>query len=89
MIDINAPSVSLSLFILSSDSTNVAVMHSMGLLPKLLFKLSDPTITVQKVKIISGFITSLLKADFSPLDISRYSLEIHQLQLCSYVTVFT
>ncbi|KAE8280593.1 WD repeat- and FYVE domain-containing protein 4 [Larimichthys crocea] len=58
----------------SSDSTNVAVMHSMGLLPKLLFKLSDPTTTVQKVKIISGFITSLLKADFSPLDISRLGL---------------
>lgn len=50
----------------------------MGLLPKLIFKLSDPGMTVQKVKIISGVITSLLKAHYSPKDISRYGLGIHQ-----------
>lgn len=50
----------------------------MGLLPKLLFKLSDPGMTVQKVKIISGIITSLLKAHAGPQDISRYSLGIDQ-----------
>lgn len=49
-------------------------MHSMDLLPKLLFKLSDPAVTVKKVKIISCVITSLLKAHFTPLDISRYNV---------------
>ncbi|XP_070771661.1 WD repeat- and FYVE domain-containing protein 4 [Enoplosus armatus] len=58
----------------SSDNTNAAVMHSMGLLPKLLFKLSDPAVTVQKVKIISCVITSLLNAHFTPLDIRRLGL---------------
>ncbi|XP_044069032.1 WD repeat- and FYVE domain-containing protein 4 isoform X3 [Siniperca chuatsi] len=58
----------------SSESRNAAVMHSMGLLPKLLFKLSDPAVTVQKVKIISCVITSLLKAHFTPLDICRLGL---------------
>ncbi|XP_041803075.1 WD repeat- and FYVE domain-containing protein 4 isoform X2 [Chelmon rostratus] len=58
----------------TSDSRNAAVMDSVGLLPKLLFKLSDPDVTVQKVKIISGVITSLLKAHFNPLDISRLGL---------------
>uniref|UniRef100_A0AAQ5X7X2 WDFY family member 4 n=1 Tax=Amphiprion ocellaris TaxID=80972 RepID=A0AAQ5X7X2_AMPOC len=43
----------LSCCILNSDSRNAEVMHSVGLLPKLLFELSDPTVTVQKVKIIS------------------------------------
>lgn len=50
----------------------------MGLLTKLLFKLPDPGMTVQKVTIISGVITSLLKAHATPQDISRYSLGIHQ-----------
>ncbi|XP_037638382.1 WD repeat- and FYVE domain-containing protein 4 isoform X1 [Sebastes umbrosus] len=58
----------------SSDSRNAAVMHSMGLLPKLLFELSDAAVTVQKVKIISCVITSLLNAPFNPLDISRLGL---------------
>ncbi|XP_070696577.1 WD repeat- and FYVE domain-containing protein 4 [Pempheris klunzingeri] len=58
----------------SSDSRNAAVMHSMGLLPKLLFQLADPAVTVQKVKIISCVITSLLNAHFTPLDISRLGL---------------
>ncbi|XP_078016803.1 WD repeat- and FYVE domain-containing protein 4 isoform X2 [Epinephelus lanceolatus] len=58
----------------SSDSRNAAVMHSMGLLPKLLFELSDPAVTVQKVKIIACVITLLLKAQFTPLDISRLGL---------------
>lgn len=55
-------------------------MHHMGLLPKLLFKLSDLAVTIEKVKIISGVITSLLKTDFTPQDISRYSLG-HQKEL--------
>ncbi|XP_059215445.1 WD repeat- and FYVE domain-containing protein 4 [Centropristis striata] len=58
----------------SNDSRNAAVMHRIGLLPKLLFELSDPAVTVQKVKIISCVITSLLKAHFTPLDISRLGL---------------
>ncbi|XP_023139483.2 WD repeat- and FYVE domain-containing protein 4 isoform X3 [Amphiprion ocellaris] len=58
----------------SSDSRNAEVMHSVGLLPKLLFELSDPTVTVQKVKIISCVITSLLETHFSPADISRLGL---------------
>ncbi|XP_026164856.1 WD repeat- and FYVE domain-containing protein 4 isoform X1 [Mastacembelus armatus] len=59
----------------SSDSSwSAAVMHRMGLLPKLLFELSDPAVTVQKVKIISCVITSLLKAHFTPLDVSRLGL---------------
>lgn len=66
--------VCLSLCFLDSDSRNAEVMHSVGLLPKLLFKLSDPGVTVQKVKIISGIITSLLKVHFTPEDISRYNL---------------
>ncbi|XP_060895664.1 WD repeat- and FYVE domain-containing protein 4 isoform X1 [Labrus mixtus] len=58
----------------SSDSTNAAVIQSGGLLPKLLFKLSDPAVTVKKVKIISCVITSLVKSHFAPLDISRLGL---------------
>ncbi|KAA8583834.1 hypothetical protein FQN60_015042 [Etheostoma spectabile] len=58
----------------SSDSRNAVIMHSMGLLPKLLFELSNPAVTVQKVKIISCVITSLLKAHFTPLDIRRLGL---------------
>uniref|UniRef100_UPI0037E89D37 WD repeat- and FYVE domain-containing protein 4 isoform X2 n=1 Tax=Semicossyphus pulcher TaxID=241346 RepID=UPI0037E89D37 len=58
----------------SSDSRNADVLHSVDLLPKLLFKLSDPAVTVQKVKIMSCVITSLLKAHFTPLDISRLGL---------------
>ncbi|XP_030297212.1 WD repeat- and FYVE domain-containing protein 4 isoform X1 [Sparus aurata] len=58
----------------SSDSRNAGVMHRMGLLPKLLFKLSDLAVTIEKVKIISGVITSLLKTDFTPQDISRLGL---------------
>lgn len=40
----------------------------------MLFKVSEPAMTVQKVKIISDVIASLLKAHFTPQDISRYSL---------------
>ncbi|XP_020565278.1 WD repeat- and FYVE domain-containing protein 4 isoform X3 [Oryzias latipes] len=58
----------------SSDNKNAAVMHSVGLLPKLLFELTDPAITVQKVKIICCVVTFLLKAQLSPLDISRLGL---------------
>ncbi|KAM9727627.1 WD repeat- and FYVE domain-containing protein 4 isoform 2-T2 [Menidia menidia] len=58
----------------SSDNRNAMVMHSVGLLPKLLFELSDPTMTIQKVKVISCIITSLLKAHLNPLDMSRVGL---------------
>uniref|UniRef100_A0A3B3B7H2 DUF4704 domain-containing protein n=1 Tax=Oryzias melastigma TaxID=30732 RepID=A0A3B3B7H2_ORYME len=58
----------------SGDNRNAAVMHSVGLLPKLLFELTNPAITVQKVKIICCVITFLLKAHLSPLDISRFGL---------------
>lgn len=47
------------------------MLHSMGLVPKLLFKLSEPSMTVQKVQLISGVIASLLNAHFTPQDISR------------------
>ncbi|XP_035461782.2 WD repeat- and FYVE domain-containing protein 4 isoform X3 [Scophthalmus maximus] len=58
----------------SSDGRNAAVMHTIGLLPKLLFQLSDSTVTFKKVKIISCVITSLLKAHFTPLDMCRLGL---------------
>uniref|UniRef100_A0A4W6C760 WDFY family member 4 n=1 Tax=Lates calcarifer TaxID=8187 RepID=A0A4W6C760_LATCA len=58
----------------SSDGRNAAVMHSIGLLPRLLFELSDTAVTFQKVKIISCVITSLLKAHFTPQDMSRLGL---------------
>ncbi|XP_044228580.1 WD repeat- and FYVE domain-containing protein 4 isoform X3 [Thunnus albacares] len=58
----------------SNDSRIAVVLHSIGLLPKLLFELSDPAVTFQKAKIISCVITSLLKAHFTPPDISRLGL---------------
>ncbi|KAG7513031.1 WD repeat-and FYVE domain-containing protein 4 [Solea senegalensis] len=58
----------------SSDGRNAEFMHTIGLLPKLLFQLSDSTVTFRKVKMISCVITSLLKAHFTPLDLSRLGL---------------
>ncbi|XP_047207420.1 WD repeat- and FYVE domain-containing protein 4 isoform X3 [Girardinichthys multiradiatus] len=58
----------------SSDSRNAAVIHSAGLLPKLLFELCVPAVTVQRVHIISGILTSLLKAHLTSSDISRLGL---------------
>ncbi|XP_047459291.1 WD repeat- and FYVE domain-containing protein 4 isoform X2 [Mugil cephalus] len=58
----------------SNDSSDATAMHRMGLLPKLLFEFSDLTVTFEKVKIISCIVTSLLKAYFSPVDISRLGL---------------
>ncbi|XP_072247156.1 WD repeat- and FYVE domain-containing protein 4 isoform X1 [Leuresthes tenuis] len=71
----------------SSDNRNAVVMHSVGLLPKLLFELSDPAVTIQKVKIISCIITSLLKAHLNPLDISRLGLFLHYTLPASSVMV--
>uniref|UniRef100_A0A3Q3FIT5 Alfy-like armadillo-like repeat domain-containing protein n=1 Tax=Labrus bergylta TaxID=56723 RepID=A0A3Q3FIT5_9LABR len=51
--DLYLSSLCYSLCALRSDSANAAVIQSGGLLPKLLFKLSDPAVTVKKVKIIS------------------------------------
>lgn len=53
------------------------VLHTIGLFPKLIFRLSDPGITVETVKIISEVITFLLKALITARDISRYVLRIH------------
>ncbi|XP_034537065.1 WD repeat- and FYVE domain-containing protein 4 isoform X2 [Notolabrus celidotus] len=58
----------------SSDGMNAAVLHSGGVFSKLLLKLSDPAVTVQKVKIISCVIASLLKAPCTPLDVKRLGL---------------
>ncbi|XP_040905708.1 WD repeat- and FYVE domain-containing protein 4 isoform X2 [Toxotes jaculatrix] len=58
----------------SSDSRNAAVMHTVGLLPMLLFELSDPAVTFQKAKIISCVITSLVKAHLTDLDMRRLGL---------------
>ena len=62
-------------------------MHSIGLLPKLLFELSDPKVNFQKVKVISSVISSLLKAHFTPLDMSRYSLGIYPVCMCTSAPV--
>ncbi|KAK2824252.1 hypothetical protein Q5P01_021427 [Channa striata] len=58
----------------SSDSSSAAVMHSMGLLLKLLFELSDPSVNIPKVQIMSCLIASLLEAHLTPLDMSRLGL---------------
>ncbi|XP_061692384.1 WD repeat- and FYVE domain-containing protein 4 isoform X2 [Syngnathoides biaculeatus] len=58
----------------SNDSRIGAVMHRMGVLPNLLFELCDPSVTYQKVKVVTSVITCLLKAHFTPLDISRLGL---------------
>ncbi|XP_038152382.1 WD repeat- and FYVE domain-containing protein 4 [Cyprinodon tularosa] len=58
----------------SSDGRNAAVIHSAGLVPKLLFELCDPAVTVQRVDIISDIVSSLLKAHLTSLDISRLGL---------------
>ncbi|XP_030603864.1 WD repeat- and FYVE domain-containing protein 4 isoform X2 [Archocentrus centrarchus] len=58
----------------SSDSKNAEVFHSVDMLPKLLFELSDPAVTIQKVEVISDVITSLLKAHLTATDISRLGL---------------
>ncbi|XP_015799744.3 WD repeat- and FYVE domain-containing protein 4 isoform X2 [Nothobranchius furzeri] len=55
----------------SSDGRNAAVMHGAGLLPKLLFELSDPAVNVHKVNVISCIITHLVTAHFTAVDISR------------------
>uniref|UniRef100_A0A3P8VEH3 DUF4704 domain-containing protein n=1 Tax=Cynoglossus semilaevis TaxID=244447 RepID=A0A3P8VEH3_CYNSE len=58
----------------SSGSMNAALMHSIGLIPKLLYKLSDCMSAHGKVKTISCVITSLLKIHFTTLDLSRLGL---------------
>uniref|UniRef100_A0A3B3Y9L5 Alfy-like armadillo-like repeat domain-containing protein n=1 Tax=Poecilia mexicana TaxID=48701 RepID=A0A3B3Y9L5_9TELE len=58
----------------SSDSRNAVVLHSMDLLPKLLFEFCDPAVTLQRVHIISDIITLLLKAHMTSSDISRLGL---------------
>uniref|UniRef100_A0A3Q0T6I0 Uncharacterized protein n=1 Tax=Amphilophus citrinellus TaxID=61819 RepID=A0A3Q0T6I0_AMPCI len=60
--------------ILKSSSKNAEVFHSVDMLPKLLFELSDPAVTIQKVEVISHVITSLLKAHLTATDISRLGL---------------
>ncbi|XP_024660429.2 WD repeat- and FYVE domain-containing protein 4 isoform X1 [Maylandia zebra] len=58
----------------SGDNGNAAVIHSVDMLPKLLFELCDPAVTIQKVVIISRVITSLLKVYLTATDISRLGL---------------
>lgn len=55
----------------SGDANAAKMLHSVGLLPKLLFKLCDPSMTVQKVQLVCGVIASLLNGHFAPQDISR------------------
>ncbi|KAM9847921.1 WD repeat- and FYVE domain-containing protein 4 [Aulostomus maculatus] len=57
-----------------NDSRMAAVFHNLDLITKLLFELSDPAVTFRKVTIISRVITCLLKAHFTPLDMSRLGL---------------
>nr|XP_057914861.1 WD repeat- and FYVE domain-containing protein 4 isoform X2 [Doryrhamphus excisus] len=57
-----------------NDSGIAVVMQRMGLLPNLLFELCDPSVTCQKVKLVTCVITSLLKTHFTPLDLSRLGL---------------
>ncbi|XP_077351149.1 WD repeat- and FYVE domain-containing protein 4 isoform X2 [Festucalex cinctus] len=58
----------------SNESGIAVVMHRMGVIPYLLFELCDPSVTYQKVRLVSCVITGLLKAHFTPLDISRIGL---------------
>ncbi|XP_054886091.1 WD repeat- and FYVE domain-containing protein 4 [Poeciliopsis prolifica] len=58
----------------SSDRRNAVVLHSVGLLPMLLFEFCDPAVTIQRVHIISDVITLLLKAHMTSSDISRLGL---------------
>ncbi|XP_054655209.1 WD repeat- and FYVE domain-containing protein 4 isoform X2 [Dunckerocampus dactyliophorus] len=58
----------------SNDSSIAVVMHRMGLLQSLLFELCDPSVTCQRVKLITCVITRLLKSHFTALDISRLGL---------------
>ncbi|XP_051935449.1 WD repeat- and FYVE domain-containing protein 4 isoform X1 [Hippocampus zosterae] len=58
----------------SNESRIAVAMHRMGVLSYLLFELCDPSVTYQKVKLVSCVITCLLKAHFTPLDISRVGL---------------
>lgn len=79
VIDSNAFShcVSLAPCVLSTDSRNAEVLHTVGLLPKLLFLLSDPSVTFRKVTIICCVITGLLKGPFTALDLSRCTKVFH------------
>ncbi|XP_061140965.1 WD repeat- and FYVE domain-containing protein 4 isoform X1 [Syngnathus typhle] len=58
----------------SKESRIAVVMHKMGVVPYLLFELCHPSVTCQKVKLVACVITCLLKAHFTPLDISRIGL---------------
>ncbi|XP_062319191.1 WD repeat- and FYVE domain-containing protein 4 isoform X1 [Osmerus eperlanus] len=58
----------------SDGGGNAEVMHSLGLVPKLLFLLSDPLVTPEKVKVVTCIITRQLRAHFSCIDIRRLGL---------------
>ncbi|XP_056147480.1 WD repeat- and FYVE domain-containing protein 4 [Lampris incognitus] len=58
----------------SSRGGNAEVLHTVGLLPKLLFQLSDPDVTIAKVKVTSCIIQSLLEGHFTTVDLSRLGL---------------
>lgn len=73
-----------ALCVLSDDNRNTALIHNSGVLPKMLFVLSDPSVTPRRVEVISCVITLLLKALFNPLDIHRLSMKIYYLILLGY-----
>lgn len=56
----------------NGEANAAKMLHRMGLLPKLLFKLCDPSMTVRKVQLTCDVIASLLNGHFTPQDISRY-----------------
>lgn len=58
----------------SDDSRDAVTMHNIGILPKMLFELSNPSMTHQRVEVISTVITLLLIEFFNPLDINRLGL---------------
>ncbi|KAK7930816.1 hypothetical protein WMY93_007211 [Mugilogobius chulae] len=55
----------------SYDNNNAEVVNKIGILPKMLFVLTNPSMTPRRVEMISSVITLLLREFFNPLDISR------------------
>ncbi|KAM6956344.1 WD repeat- and FYVE domain-containing protein 4 [Aplochiton taeniatus] len=56
------------------EGGNTQVLHSLGLLPKLLFLLADPTVSRSKVKVITCLIKHLLRGHFTAMDVRRVGL---------------
>ncbi|XP_072293692.1 WD repeat- and FYVE domain-containing protein 4 [Eucyclogobius newberryi] len=58
----------------SDDNRNAGIIHKIGILPKMLFVLTNPSMNPRRVEVISSVITLLLKECFNPLDIHRLGL---------------